>query len=143
MQPASRSNESHVAQRIVSTLIIITLVVLVSSLFIPRVTFCGFGGPVAQTLKNALQLYIAVFSMATDYGTTGDALLGWPGDLAERKIRPVTTVGSYIERLIEGGYLKRSDMPKLLQAPGVVPWDTSRPFNAERQCPFKIYRVKE
>ncbi len=94
-------------------------------------------------MNNARQLYIAGFSMATDNGTTGDDLLGWPGDLAERKVKPVTTVSGYIERLIEGGYLKKSDMAKVLQAPGIIPWNTNRPVDADRNCPFKFYRVKE
>ena len=143
MQPASRPNERNIAQRIVSTLIIIALVVLVSSLLTPRVDFCGFKGPINQTMNNARQLYSAGFSMAIDHGTTGDDLLGWPGDLAERKGKQATTVSGYIERLIGGGYLKRSDMAKVLQEPGVIPWDINRPLDADRNCPFKIYRVKE
>ena len=139
MQPASQPNERNVAQRIVFTLIVITLVILVRPLFTSAIK----RGSLTQTLNNARQVYIAGFSMAIDHGTTGDDLLGWPGDLAERKVKPVTTVSGYIERLIEGGYLSRSDMAKVLQEPGVIPWDISRPLDADRNCPFKIYRVKE
>jgi hypothetical protein len=141
MQPSSRPNE---AQRIVSTLIVVVLFLLLSSISIPRHGSGGFlKGQLTQTMNNARQLYIASYSMATDHGTTGDELLGWPGDLAERKARPVTTVSGYIERLIEGGYLNRSDMANVLKAPGVLPWDTSKPIDPNRHCPFKIYRVKE
>lgn len=144
MQPASRPNERNVAQKIVSFLIVVFLLLLVQSWLQNHGLRGGLlKGQLTQTMNNARQLHIVGFSMATDYDVNGDELLGWPGDLAERKVKPVTTVSGYIERLIEGGYLSRSDMAKVLQEPDVAPWDTSRPIDADRNCPFKFYRVKE
>jgi hypothetical protein len=100
------------------------------------------GNQISPVLNNARQLYIAGFSMATDFNTSGDGHLGWPGELAERKEDPVLTVSAYIERLVAYEYLKKVDMGKVMQAPGVPEWDISRPFRAD-YCPFKIYRVKE
>jgi len=81
--------------------------------------------------------------MATDYGTEKDLELGWPGDLADRKSHPVLAVSQYVDRLVAREYLKKEDMQKVMQAPGVTPWDITKNFDGERNCPFKIYRIKE
>src|SRR3954471_15381205 len=101
MQPLSSTNERNVAPKLVFVLVLIILGALLVWLALPDFPR-GLDGHPTQTMNNARQLYIAGFSMAVDYGTTGDELLGWPGDLAERKVKPVTTVNNYIQRLIEG-----------------------------------------
>jgi hypothetical protein len=97
----------------------------------------------AATLWCARKLHIACSSMAADYEATQNTDLGWPGDLAERKRDPVLTVSQYIDRLVSQEYLKKVDMQYVMQAPGMMPWDISKNFDGERNCPFKIYRVKE
>jgi hypothetical protein len=141
MQTRVHSNGLTLAELLVSTVVVAVLAVVFTSIG------CGCGGsPIkgqeTQTLNNARQLYIAGFSMAADYGTTGEEDLGWPGDLADRKRNPITTVSAYIDRLVARDYLKKADMAKVLQAPDVPKWDTAKPFMAE-YCPFKVYRVEE
>jgi type II secretory pathway pseudopilin PulG len=95
------------------------------------------------SISGARMLYIASLSMATDYGTTKDVRLGWPGDLAEREREPVTTVTAYLNRLMEFQYLQRVDLEVVLKKAGGRRWDADQPLDATRHCPFKIYRVKE
>ncbi len=80
--------------------------------------------------------------MATDYISTENPLLGWPGDLGDRKVDPVHTVPAYLDRLMAYEYLSKKAMVSILRAPGVPEWKPQKPFEAE-YCPFKIYRVKE
>ena len=59
----------------------------------------------------------------------GDPDLAWPGDLAQRHKDPVTTVGGYIQAMIDRGYLKRTDAIKICSAP--ESW-TARPMSRSR-----------
>ncbi len=128
---------------LIELLVVIAIIAILASLAVPAIQGGLLKGQLTQTMNNARQLYIAGFSMATDFNTTGDELLGWPGDLPDREKEPVRNVSGYIDRLVDYDYLKKPDMAKIMQAPGVIPWNTSQPFNADRNCPFKIYRVKE
>jgi len=128
---------------LIELLVVIAIIAILASLAVPAIQGGLLKGQLTQTLNNARQLYIAGFSMATDFNTTGDDHLGWPGDLPEREKDAVKNVGGYVERLVDYEYLKKVDMQKVMQAPGVTPWDISKEFNGERNCPFKIYRVKE
>ena len=74
-------------------------------------------GPV----NNARQLYLAGYQMALDGTTNSDANLAWPGDYASG----VTTLKDYVEKLVQNDYLKASDLPKILSAPGAVCTATS------------------
>jgi len=128
---------------LIELLVVIAIIAILASLAVPAIQGGLLKGQLTQTLNNARQLYIAGFSMATDYNTTGDEMLGWPGDLPDREKNPVKNVSGYIERITDYEYLKKPDMAKIMQAPGVLPWDTSRPFDYKKNCPFKIYRVKD
>jgi hypothetical protein len=94
-------------------------------------------GQLTQTLNNARQLYIAGYSMATDFNTEGDEQLGWPGDLTERKNDPVLTVSQYIDRLVAHEYLKKVDMQKVMQAPGVSPVGYQQELRRRTQLPIQ------
>jgi len=128
---------------LIELLVVIAIIAILASLAVPAIQGGLLKGQLTQTMNNARQLYIAGFSMATDFNTTGDEHLGWPGDLPEREKDPVKNVSGYVERLVDYEYLKKVDMAKVMQAPGVLPWNTSQPFNADKNCPFKVYRVKE
>jgi prepilin-type N-terminal cleavage/methylation domain-containing protein len=128
---------------LIELLVVIAIIAILASLAIPAVTGAMTKGQLTQTMSNARQLYIAGFSMATDFNTTGDEHLGWPGDLMKREVEPINGVTDYINRLVEYDYLKQVDMMKVLQAPGVTPWNGTTEFNAQRNCPFKIYRVTD
>src|SRR4051812_9282050 len=90
--------------RIEIVLTILLLLVLASIMFAWHGA-AHRGDQISQVLNNARQLYIAGFSMTTDFNTSGDDHLGWPGELAERKQDPVLTVSAYIERLVAYEYL--------------------------------------
>jgi hypothetical protein len=120
------------------TLLIIFIVAISAGLIFLRQRAGRHGDEIGPILTNARQLYIAGFSMATDFNTTGDVHLGWPGVLAERKKDPVLTVSQYIDRLIVYEYLKKADMQKVMQAPGVVPWDTKGTSMESKTAPSRF-----
>ena len=137
----TRENSNGLTRLEVAVTILIVGVLALS--IKPEAPSCLLHGTLTQTLNNQRQLYIAAFSMATDYGTEKNPQLGWPGDLALRKENPVLTVSQYINRLVAYEYLKKEDMAKVLHAPGITPWDTVKELNADRNCPFKIYRTRD
>jgi prepilin-type N-terminal cleavage/methylation domain-containing protein len=128
---------------LIELLVVIAIIAILASLAVPAITGALTRGQLTQTLSNARQLHIAAFSMANDFNTTGDELLGWPGDLEERSKEPIRNATAYVERLIEYEYIKPIDMVKVMQAPGITPWSVTSKFNADRNCPFKIYKIKD
>jgi prepilin-type N-terminal cleavage/methylation domain-containing protein len=124
----------------------LTLIELILAVFIVAVLVCliilwqrrsRHEDGISSVLNNARQLYIAGFSMATDFNTTGDQHLGWPGDLAERKKDPVLTVSQYIDRLIAYEYLKKVDMQKVMLAPGVTAWEYQKELRRRAKLPLQ------
>ncbi|MEQ1860677.1 MAG: type II secretion system protein [Chthoniobacteraceae bacterium] len=138
---------------LVELLVVIAIIAILASLAIPAMTGALTKGQLTQTLSNARQLHIATFNMATDFTTTGDPHFGWPGDLTERSgggtgdggadSPRIASVREFIMRLVDYDYMKLVDMPKILAAPGIEPWNVSQQFNADKNCPFKIYKVKD
>jgi len=128
---------------LIELLVVIAIIAILASLAVPAIQGAMVKGQLTQTLNNARQLYIASFSMATDFNTTGDEHLGWPGDLGEREKDQVKNVSGFVDRLIDYDYVKAVDMVKVMQAPGVTPWNTTQKFNGDRNSPFKIYKIKD
>ena len=66
-----------------------------------------------QTLVNMRQLQLATKQMALDGVTMGNAGLGWPGDTGG-------SFSNWTAQLLNGRYVSRKDLCKLLSAPGVI-----------------------
>ena len=124
-------------------IVAITICLVLAGVGLPFVAEYMLKDRLVQSLSGSRQLYIACFSMAVDYGTTKDERLGWAGDLSERKLDPLTSATTYLERIMEYEYLKKIDMVMMLQHAGGESWKLQEPLDAARHCPFKIYRVKE
>ncbi len=92
-------------------------------------------------INNLRQIFLASFQMGTDGTVAGNALLGYPGDLATRQ-PPVQTVSDYLRRLIEHGFLTERDVEKITDTPGGKGWTSAEP-DADKHCAFKIYRFSE
>jgi type II secretory pathway pseudopilin PulG len=122
--------------------VVLTIATILVSLAVPAFTsnMCSLG-PFTRTLNNARQLLLASSQMANDGVSTGDANLGWPGDLASKSIKPVTTASSYVQTLMKNGYLKPNDVIKITAAPGIPFWDGHGEFDDATHLAFKVYRV--
>jgi prepilin-type N-terminal cleavage/methylation domain-containing protein len=128
---------------LIELLVVIAIIAILASLAVPAVTGALTKGQLVQTLNNGKELHKATMSMAVDYTTSGDDHFGWPGDLVDRETEPVKDVSNFVKRLVEYDYVKEVDMMKLMQAPGVVPWNGTKQFDGERNAPFKIYKCKD
>jgi len=124
---------------VVSTILLTVLVLFVGEGLGPGPTKALLRGQMVQTVNNARQIFLAASAMAEDGLANGDSRFGWPGDLAVSPDNPVPTLSGYVERLIEGGYIKRADAAKLFWAPGMVANRSDGPFDSARSA-FKIYR---
>lgn len=132
---------------LIELLVVIAIIAILASLAIPAVTTALVKGQMTQTLSNEKQIHTAAFSMATDGVQTGDAYLGWPGDLLTRTTpaaAAITDLPSYVKRLVDYDYLKLGDVPRVFAAPGVTPFGGSDISTfSNTNCAFKIYTVTE
>jgi len=134
---------------LIELLVVIAIIAILASLAIPAITSALIKGQLTQTASNGKQLYTAGLQMANDGVSSGDARLGWPGDLANlastggggSNVTPVTTVTGYITALQTFGYLSAVDAGKILVAPGITAWNGTSLFSAQNNCAFKIYKT--
>src|SRR5205823_1682492 len=79
--------------------------------------------------------------------TNSDATRAWPGDLSESPSAgaspvPITTLQQYVTKLVQGDYLKASDLQKLFSAPGAnCTVDTAGALSGN--AALKVYKIKE
>jgi len=117
---------SAAAFTLIEMLVVISIIVVLASFAVPAVISGLTKGQMVGTLNNARQLYLAGQQMALDGTTNGDANLQWPGDYAAGTIN---TLQDYVTKLVQGDYLKGSDLPKILSAPGATCTATSTTNN--------------
>jgi prepilin-type N-terminal cleavage/methylation domain-containing protein len=101
---------------LIELLVVIAIIATIAAFAVPALTSALTKGQMTGTVNNARQLYLAGYQMALDGSTSSDANLAWPGDYASG----VTTLKDYVEKLVQNDYLKASDLPKILSAPGAV-----------------------
>ena len=143
---------------LVEMLVVIAIIATIAAFALPAITGALVRGQLAQAVSNARQVHLATFAMTTDGTQTGDAKYGWPGDLAASTTTgaTITNVPDFITRLVDNDYLKAGDL-KVFAAPGVNPWNGTytKPadatstgsfapvFDGDKNCAFKIYKVKD
>ena len=108
---------------LIELLVVIAIIAILAAFAVPALNQALTKGKMTGTLNNARQLYIAQFQMSNDGAASGDAGLGWPGDLIANTTI-AATLQSYISHLIGTGYLRAGDVLKLLSAPGASPTGT-------------------
>jgi type II secretory pathway pseudopilin PulG len=99
---------------LIELLVVIAIIATIAAFAVPALTSALTKGQMTGTMNNARQLYLAGYQMALDGAANSDANLAWPGDYATG----VTTLKDYVEKLVQNDYLKASDLPKVLSAPG-------------------------
>src|ERR1700737_3970596 len=101
---------------LIELLVVIAIIATIAAFAVPALTSALTKGQMTGTMKNARQLYLAGYQMALDGSANADANLAWPGDYSSG----VTTLKDYVEKLVQNDYLKASDLPKILSAPGAT-----------------------
>jgi prepilin-type N-terminal cleavage/methylation domain-containing protein len=140
---------------LIEMLVVIAIIATIAAFALPAITGALTRGQLTQAVSNARQVHLATFSMATDGTQTGDAKYGWPGDLAVATTSPITSVPTFIQRLVDNDYLKPGDL-KVFTASGISPWNGTYtpppstdspgsldPAFTDTNCAFKIYKVKD
>lgn len=105
---------NRAAFTLIELLVVIAIIATIAAFAVPALTSALSKGQMTGTMNNARQLYLAGYQMALDGSTNSDASLAWPGDYTSG----VTTLKDYVEKLVQNDYLKASDLPKILSAPG-------------------------
>lgn len=118
-----------------------TVVVLIlAALVFPGLEPPHRSGPVA--LSNGRQIHQAAYRMVLDGAANPNPELGWPGDLAQATVNPISSVGEYVERLVKYKYLDRENLAKLFAGPSVTRYDGTGPFHG-RNSVFQVYKIKD
>ena len=106
---------------LIELLVVIAIIATIAAFAVPALTSALTKGQMTGTMNNARQLYLAGYQMALDGAANSDANLAWPGDYSTG----VTTLQDYCTKLVQNDYLKASDLPKVLSAPGATCTATS------------------
>jgi prepilin-type N-terminal cleavage/methylation domain-containing protein len=102
---------------LIELLVVIAIIAILAALAVPALTSALKKAQMTGTMNNGRQLYLAAFSMANDGAATGDAGLGWPGDLMNGAGLTGGSLNDYCNLfLMQKGYLQAGDFLKLLNA---------------------------
>jgi prepilin-type N-terminal cleavage/methylation domain-containing protein len=136
----NRITKTSLAFTLIELLVVIAIIAILAALAVPALTSALAKAQMSGTMNNARQLYLAQFQMSNDGAATGDATLGWPGDLAAAP----ASLEAYCDLLVSKGYLKTGDLSKLLNAPGSTCTVTpGPPVTLGGTGALKVYKVKE
>jgi prepilin-type N-terminal cleavage/methylation domain-containing protein len=119
------TKKNSAAFTLIEMLVVIAIIATIAAFAVPALTSAMAKGQMTGTMNSARQLYLAGYQMALDGSTNSDANLAWPGDYASG----VTNLQDYCTMLVQNDYLKVSDLPKLLSAPGATCTATSSTAN--------------
>jgi prepilin-type N-terminal cleavage/methylation domain-containing protein len=141
-----KQRERISAFTLIELLVVIAIIAILAALAVPALTSALAKAQMSGTMNNERQLYLAQFQMSNDGASTGDASLGWPGDLTGPGAP--TDLVTYVNLLVNKGYLKTGDVAKLLNAPGAnvtVGTDPGPPPSVTLvgTSALKVYKVKD
>jgi type II secretory pathway pseudopilin PulG len=94
----------------VELLVILALIAILIFLALPTISCGPVSGVMTQRLSNMKQLHLATQQMALDAGANNNTNIGWPGDIGG-------SFSNWTGQLLDGNYLSRKDLCKLLSAP--------------------------
>lgn len=97
----------------IEALVCLAVIVILAFLALPAISVGHHRSPMSYALSNMKQLHLATHQMDLDATTTGETNIGWPGDIGG-------TFSNWTAQILAGNYLTKSDLCKLLSAPGVI-----------------------
>lgn len=102
-------------------LVVISIIAILAALAIPAVTSAITRGQLTQALNNARQIHLSTQQMALDRTTTGDPIIGWPGDIDTTgdDAPELGDAADFARLLIDEGYLGEGDL-RIFTAAGVT-----------------------
>src|ERR1700692_44504 len=106
--------KTNKAFTLIELLVVIAIIATIAAFAVPALTSALTRGQMTGTLNNARQLYLVGYQMSLDGSTNSGAHLAWPGDYTTG----VVSLQDYCGKLVGNDYLKGSDLPKVLSAPG-------------------------
>ena len=133
--PISLMKKSSRAFTLIELLVVISIIGILAALSLPALFNALVKGQMTQTLSNMKQLHLATQQMALDGTTTGDATLGWPGDMTP------ADWGNWATNLVPS-YLSQNDFSKLLSAAGLAR-PSSTALTAKTPSAIIAYAVAE
>jgi len=107
---------------LIELLVVISIIAILASLAVPAVTSAMVKGQLIQTLNNSRQIHLACFSMASDASANSDYTMGWPADATGTSgggTAGISSLATYVDLLVGGGYIRGEDIKKVFSAPGV------------------------
>jgi prepilin-type N-terminal cleavage/methylation domain-containing protein len=122
---------------IIELLVCIVVIGVLIVMSLPRASVELVQGQKTGTLSNARQLHLATQTMALDTFSAGGNGMDWTMQ-ASRGRTTAVPLATYFDALTKNNYLTKSDLDKLLTAPGIGP-KGSEP-TARNIC-FKIFQV--
>lgn len=114
--------KTNKAFTLIELLVVIAIIATIAAFAVPALTSALTKGQMTGTMNNARQLYLAGYQMSLDGATNSDANLAWPGDYSAGTL---SKLEDYCAKLVQNDYLKASDLPKILSAPGATCTATS------------------
>jgi prepilin-type N-terminal cleavage/methylation domain-containing protein len=114
--------KTNKAFTLIELLVVIAIIATIATFAVPALTSALTKGQMTGTMNNARQLYLAGYQMSLDGATNSDANLAWPGDYSAGTL---SKLEDYCAKLVQNDYLKASDLPKILSAPGTTCTATS------------------
>lgn len=129
MQPRSSAGISAV-----EIVVILGVLFILILLAVPLVSTSLVRDGHPQVISNMKQLHLATQQMALDGTTTENTNIGWPGDIGG-------TFSNWTAQHLDGHYLSKEDLCKLLSAPGIVV-SKENPFITNKTA-LLLYNVSE
>ncbi len=142
------TKKNSAAFTLIEMLVVIAIIATIAAFAVPALTNALTKGQMTGTMNNARQLYLAGYQMALDGSSNSDANLAWPGDYATGTLAKLQ---DYCNKLVQNDYLKASDLPKILSAPGASCTVTSTTDSsgvttvtlAGTKAALKVYPVRD
>ncbi len=106
-------NHHNEAGIVFEVFLCVVIILFLCSLALPRVGSGIARSHETHVLSNMKQLHLVCQQMALDGVTTGDKILGWPGDTGG-------TFSNWAFQVVKGEYLTTKDLCYLLSGPGVI-----------------------
>jgi prepilin-type N-terminal cleavage/methylation domain-containing protein len=123
---------------LIELLVVIAIIGILITIAVPSITTGGQRAHATETLANARSLQQAIQMMTLDSQQSGKGIQ-WTTQESEKGITSIP-LATLFDALTKDGYLTKSDLRKVLTAPGIGPGNEAPTAD---NIAFKIYEVSE